>query len=215
VLAARPSGRRDAAVDRLRRLSATVEVLDFDALDTDAHPDIVAKAFAAGPIDVAVIAFGVLGDPDALARDPAAAAELARINYVGAVSSGIAVAEAMRRQGFGSIVALSSVAGERVRRSNFVYGSSKAGFDGFFSGLGDRLAGSGVRVLVVRPGFVRTKMTEGRPALPLATTPEAVARAVDDGLRRGRRTVWAPAVFRWIMAVVRHLPGPVFRRLPF
>jgi decaprenylphospho-beta-D-erythro-pentofuranosid-2-ulose 2-reductase len=143
-----------------------------------------------------------------------AAVEVARVNFVGALSSGLAVAEAMTRQGHGWIVALSSVAGERVRRSNFVYGSTKAGFDGFYSGLGDRLAGTGVRVLVVRPGFIRSKMTAGRPELPLASTPEAVAAAVDAAIARGRHTVWVPSAMRWVMAVVRHLPRPLFRRLP-
>jgi decaprenylphospho-beta-D-erythro-pentofuranosid-2-ulose 2-reductase len=113
------------------------------------------------------------------------------------------------------LVALSSVAGERARKANYVYGSAKAGMDAFYSGLGDDLAGSGVSVLVVRPGFVRSKMTADLPAAPLATTPEAVAAAIVDGVRRGRHTVWVPGAMRLVMAVVRHLPRPVFRRLPF
>jgi decaprenylphospho-beta-D-erythro-pentofuranosid-2-ulose 2-reductase len=215
VLAARPGERRSAAAARLNGLGAHVEQVDFDALATDTHAAVIDRAFAGGEIDVAVVAFGVLGDAEELARDPAAAVEVARVNYVGAVSSGLAVADALRRQGHGWIVALSSVAGERVRRSNFVYGSSKAAFDGFYSGLGDWLAGTGVRVMVVRPGFVRSKMTAGRPDLPLTTNPEAVAAAVEAGLVRGRHTVWVPPTIRWVMAVVRHLPRPLFRRLPF
>jgi decaprenylphospho-beta-D-erythro-pentofuranosid-2-ulose 2-reductase len=110
-------------------------------------------------------------------------------------------------------VVLSSVAGERVRRSNFVYGSSKAGLDGFAQGLGDSLVGTGVDVLVVRPGFVHSAMTEGRETPPLSTTPEAVADAVADALVAGRHTVWVPGTFRFVMSAFRHLPRPVWRRL--
>ena len=108
---------------------------------------------------------------------------------------------------------LSSVAGERVRQSNFVYGSSKAGLDGFAQGLGDSLGGSGVNVMVVRPGFVHSSMTEGRDAPPLSTTPEAVAEAVADGLASGKHTVWVPGTFRYVMAALRHLPRPLWRTL--
>jgi decaprenylphospho-beta-D-erythro-pentofuranosid-2-ulose 2-reductase len=101
-----------------------------------------------------------------------------------------------------------------VRKDNFVYGSSKAGLDGFAQGLGDSLAGTGVKVLVVRPGFVHSAMTEGRQAAPFATTPEAVADATIDGLRKGRRTVWVPGVLRYVFSLLRHVPGPIFRRLP-
>jgi len=109
---------------------------------------------------------------------------------------------------------LSSVAGERVRRANFVYGSTKAGLDGFAQGLGDALAGSGAGVLVVRPGFVATKMTAGRAPAPLATTPEAVADAVVAGIARGKETVWVPPALRWVFAAFRHLPRSVWRKIP-
>src|SRR5262249_55419270 len=120
----------------------------------------------------------------------------------------------MRAQGHGTIVLLSSVAGERVRKANFVYGSSKAGVDGFFQGLGDSLAGSGIHAGIVRPGFVRTKMTEGMPDGPMATTADVVACAVVEAVARDREIVWVPGPLRAVMAVVRHLPRVVFRRLP-
>ena len=148
------------------------------------HADAVKAAWDAlpaegdGDVDCVLLAAGVLGDQEHLADDPAAAAELTTANYTGPVSTLLHVASASREQGHGTIVVLSSVAGERVRRSNFVYGSSKAGLDGFCQGLGDSLAGTGVDVMVVRPGFVHTSMTEGKEAPPLATTPEAVAEAV-------------------------------------
>jgi decaprenylphospho-beta-D-erythro-pentofuranosid-2-ulose 2-reductase len=130
------------------------------------------------------------------------------------VSVGIPLAQRLQAQGHGALVLLSSVAGERVRKANFVYGSSKAGVDGFFQGLGDRLAGTGVHVTIVRPGFVRTKMTAGMKDAPLTTTPPVVAKAVADALARDREIIWVPAPLRLVMTVLRHLPRPVFRRLP-
>ena len=161
-----------------------------------------------------LVAFGVLGDQERDERDPAAAAEVVETNFTAAVSVGVAVAERLRMQGHGTLVVLSSVAGERARRSNFVYGASKAGMDAFYQGLGAALAPEGVHVMVVRPGFVKTRMTAGMKPAPLATTPEAVAQVVVDGLDRGARTVWAPPPLRAVMTVLRHLPTPVFRRLP-
>ncbi len=215
VLAARDSPRRAAVAEELTGLGATVEVLTFDAERLEDPAGLVAAAAASGDVDVAVVAVGQLGDQEALAGDPVAAARLARVNYEAPVAIGTALAAHMRAQGHGVIVALSSVAGERARKSNYVYGSTKAGMDAFFSGLGDSLHGTGVRVLVVRPGFVRSKMTEGLPEAPLATTPEAVADAIVTGIRAGRHTVWVPGAFRLVMSGLRHLPRPLFRRLSF
>jgi decaprenylphospho-beta-D-erythro-pentofuranosid-2-ulose 2-reductase len=214
VLAARDTPRREAVAGELRAAGATVEIVDIDAEDDGAPERVVREAAAGGDIDVALIAVGQLGEQEALAEDPAGVAALGRVNYLAPVAIGTALAAHLRRQGHGVIVALSSVAGERARRSNFVYGSTKAGLDAFFSGLADSLVGTGVSVLVVRPGFVRTKMTEGLPAAPLATTPEAVAEAIVTGIRRGRHTVWVPGALRFVMSGLRHTPRAVFRRLP-
>ena len=200
--------------DELRSAGAAVDVVDFDADDPSAPKRMVAEAAAGGDIDVAVIAFGQLGDQEQLAGDPDAAAALGRVNYVAPVAVGTVLAGQLRAQGHGVIVALSSVAGERARASNFVYGSTKAGFDAFFSGLADSLAGTGVSVLVVRPGFVKSKMTEGLADAPLATTPEAVAEAIVTGVRKGRHTVWVPGAMRLVMSGLRHTPRAIFRRLP-
>ena len=215
VVAARDTPRRSAVADELRTAGGDVEVVDFDAEDAGSAERMVAAAAAGGDIDVAVIAFGQLGDQEQLAADPAAAAALGQVNYVAPVVVGTVLANRMRTQGHGVIVALSSVAGERARRSNYVYGSTKAGVDAYFSGLADSLVGSGVSVLVVRPGFVRSKMTEGLPEAPLSTTPEAVAEAIVTGVRKGRHTVWVPGAMRWVMSGLRHTPRAVFRRLPF
>lgn len=214
VLAARPTERRAAAAKRLAEAGNAVTEVDFDANDTASHPGMIAEAFADGDIDVSVVAFGLLGDAEQAWQDHALAVELAHVNYTAAVSVGVALAEKLKAQGHGSVIALSSVAGERVRRSNFVYGSTKAGFDGFYLGLGEALRPHGVRVTVVRPGFVRTKMTEGLDDAPLAVTAEQVAEIAVTAARKGKDLVWAPAPFRLVMSALRHVPRPIFRRLP-
>jgi decaprenylphospho-beta-D-erythro-pentofuranosid-2-ulose 2-reductase len=214
VLAGRNAGGLEAAAEELRAGGVAVETVAFEATDTDSHTALVEGVFARhADVDLVLVAFGELGDQAALEKDPWAAARLAQVNYVGAVSVGLAVAARLRDQGHGNLVALSSVAAERPRRSNFVYGSTKAGMDAFFRGLGDALRGSGARVMVVRPGFVHTRMTAGMTAAPFATTPEAVADGVLRGLETGAETVWVPPVLQWVMTVLRHLPAPLFRRL--
>jgi len=214
VLAARPSERRTAAAAELAGLGCTVTEVDLDARDHASHPATIDAAFAEGDIDVAVLAFGLLGDPERDWNDAELALELAEVNYAAPVHLGVLLANTMRAQGHGRIVALSSVAGERVRRSNFVYGSTKAGFDGFFLGLGEALREYGVGVLVVRPGFVRSKMTSGLAEAPLAVGPDEVAAAVIEGVRQRRELIWVPGPMRFVMSGLRHVPRPLFRRLP-
>lgn len=214
VLAARPSERRKLAAERLRGTGAEVSEVDFDAADTAAHPAVLDTAFDGGDIDVAVVAFGLLGDAEEVWQDHAKAVELATVNYTAAVSVGVALADKLKKQGHGVVIALSSVAGERVRRSNFLYGSTKAGFDGFYLGLGEALRPHGARVTVVRPGQVRTKMTAGMGKAPLEQTAEQVAEIAVDAARKGKELVWAPAQFRMVMSILRHVPRPIFRKLP-
>jgi decaprenylphospho-beta-D-erythro-pentofuranosid-2-ulose 2-reductase len=214
VLAARPSDRLDAAAERLSAAGATVSTVEFDAKDTASHPSVIEKAWADGDIDVSVVAFGLLGDAEEVWQDHAKAVELATVNYTAAVSVGVALADRLKQLGHGSVVALSSVAGERVRRSNFLYGSTKAGFDGFFLGLGEALRPHGVAVTVVRPGQVKTKMTDGMGKAPLEQTAEQVAEIAVDAVRKGKELVWAPAPFRLVMSALRHVPRPIFRKLP-
>ncbi|MDL5203382.1 decaprenylphospho-beta-D-erythro-pentofuranosid-2-ulose 2-reductase [Streptomyces sp. ALI-76-A] len=213
-LAGRPTPALETAAADLRALGADVRTVAFDALDPGSHDPVLGKVFAEGDIDMVLLAFGILGDQAHDERDPVAAVRVAQTNYTGAVSAGLVAARALQAQGHGSLVVLSSVAGERARRANFIYGSSKAGLDTFVQGLGDALHGTGVHVMVVRPGFVRSKMTAGLPQAPLATTPQAVAAAVELGLRRRSETVWVPGTLRVVMSVLRHLPRAVFRRLP-
>ena len=214
ILAGRPSRSLDEAVARVRAAGVEdVSTLPFDARDTASHGEAVEKAFAEGDIDVVLLAFGVLGDQEEAEREPARAVDVVETNFVGGVSVGLHVAKQLRAQGHGALVVLSSVAGERARRANFVYGASKAGLDAFSQGLGDALHDSGARVLVVRPGFVRTRMTAGRQEAPFAATADEVGAAIALGLTGGAHTIWVPSRLRLVMAIARHLPRPVFRRL--
>lgn len=195
--------------------ATTVEAVKFDATDFGSHDTFVEDVWNRfGDFDLVLFAFGVLGDQTRSETDPAAAIEVIQTNFTGAASVAIPVTRRMLAQGHGTIVALSSIAAERARRSNFVYGSSKAGMDQFFQGLGDMLHGRGVHVMVVRPGFVRTKMTAGMQAAPFSTTPEVVAAAIARGLERGKEKIWVPEPVRLIATVMHHIPRPVYRKLP-
>ncbi|HVF75110.1 MAG TPA: decaprenylphospho-beta-D-erythro-pentofuranosid-2-ulose 2-reductase [Acidimicrobiales bacterium] len=215
VLAARRPEALDDDITRLRDAGAdTVEAVAFDATAFDSHDELVAGLWRRfGDFDVVMVAFGVLGDQAHFADCPADAVQAAQANYTGAVSMGLRVARMLEEQGHGTLVFLSSVAGERVRADNVVYGSSKAGLDAFAQGLDLSLAGTGVRVVIVRPGFVATKMTTGMRPAPFSTTADAVADAVVAGIARGAAVVYAPSVLRWVMAVLRHLPRPLWQRV--
>jgi decaprenylphospho-beta-D-erythro-pentofuranosid-2-ulose 2-reductase len=216
LLAAMPDDPgRDAAVAQMKAAGArSVELIDFEATDTDSHPKMIDAAFAGGDVDVAIVAFGLLGDAEELWQNQRKAVQIAEINYTAAVSVGVLLGEKMRAQGFGQIIAMSTVAGERVRRSNFVYGSTKAGLDGFYLGLGEALKPSGVRVLVIRPGQVRTRMSAHIKEAPLTVDKEYVANLAVTASAKGKELVWAPGAFRYVMMVLRHIPRPIFRKLP-
>ena len=206
---------RDTAKAQLVNAGAgAVEVIDFDAVDTESHPAVIDAAFGSGDVDVAIVAFGLLGDAEELWQNQRKAVQIADINYTAAVSVGVLLGEKMRAQGFGRIIAMSSAAGERVRRSNFVYGSTKAGLDGFYLGLGEALREFRVYVLVIRPGQVRTRMSAHVKEAPLTVDKEYVADLAVTASAKGKDLVWAPGAFRYVMMVLRHIPRPIFRRLP-
>ncbi|MFE1406051.1 SDR family NAD(P)-dependent oxidoreductase [Streptomyces sp. NPDC058770] len=265
-LAGRPSPALESAAEELRAYGADVSTVDFDALAPETHETVLGKVFAEGDIDVVLLAFGIAGDQERDEEEPLGAVRVAQTNYTGAVSAGLVCAGRLQAQGHGSLVVLSSVAGERARRADFIYGSSKAGLDTFAQGLGEALRGTGVHVMVVRPGVVRPETatpaepaaprpTTPRPttsrsmpprsapsqsvpsritaarlarygdaasriaaapleAPPLVTTPDAVATAIVTGLRRRSGTVWVPGALRVVMSALRHVPRPLFRRLP-
>ena len=216
VLAALPNDPlRDDAVSQLEAAGASkVEVVDFDALDPSSHPQVVEQAWANGDIDVAIVAFALDDDAEQLWQNQQKAVRVAEINYTASVSVGVLVGEKMKTQGHGRILVMSSVAGERVRRSNFVYGSTKAGLDGFYLGLGEALRPHGARVTVIRPGQVRTRFSAHVAEAPLTVNKEDVAALAVSASQKGKEIVWAPGTFRWVMTILRHIPRPIFRRLP-
>ena len=210
ILAGRDQASLDEAAAEARSVGATtVETVPFDALAVAQACRVVDEVFDRhGDIDLVLVAAGVLGDQEAAEKDPTAVGEIVP------AAAMMACAARLRRQGHGVMVVLSSVAGERARRANFVYGSSKAGLDAFSQGLSDSLVGSGARLLIVRPGFVHTRMTAGMSPAPMATTADEVADVIVRGLEKGADVVWAPPPLRWVMVVLRHLPRALFRRIP-
>lgn len=216
VLAGRDEASLEPCVAELEAAGVTeVSTTRFEASEVGDHEDLVRRALVRlGSVDLLLVAAGALGTASLEELSPAAVAELVASNFSGPAAATLAFAKAMRDAGHGTIVVLSSVAGVRVRRSNFVYGAAKAGLDGFCQGLRDALEGSGVRVVIVRPGFVRTRMTDGLPEAPLAVGPDDVAAAVVRGLERGSDEIWVPPAFQVLLAVARHLPRAVWRRIP-
>lgn len=216
VLAGRdPTGLADAATEAKGAGAEFVATVIFDASDVDQAGAVVDSGFSAvGRVDLVLIAVGLLYDDAADERDPVRVARCVTVNFTWPAAALSRVAHHFREQGTGRAVVLSSVAGVRVRRSNFVYGSAKAGLDAYARTVNQTLAGSGAAVLVVRPGFVRSKMTEGRSAAPMATTPEAVARDIVKGLEDGAEVVWSPRTLRALFFLLRLLPEPIWRRLP-
>jgi short-subunit dehydrogenase len=195
--------------------ATAVHTVEFDADDTASHPALLEKIAAEyGGIGVAVVAFGVLGDQARAERDPAHAIAVVHTDYVAQISVLTILANLLRAQGDGQIVVFSSFAGARVRRANYVYGSAKAGLDGFASGLADALHGSGVHLLLLRCGFVIGRMTEGMDPAPLSSTPDQVAAAVLRGLHRRANRVWVPGILRPVIFAIRLLPQPIWRRMP-
>jgi short-subunit dehydrogenase len=216
VLAARRAAELTAETARMTAAGAAeVHTVEFDADEVAVHPELMTRIFAdAGPVGVVVVAFGILGDQQRAEQDPAHAVQVVYTDYVAQISILTVLANLLKTQGAGDLVVFSSVAGLRVRRANYVYGSAKAGLDGFASGLGDALHGTGVHLLLVRSGFVIGRMTEGMAPAPLSSTPDQVADAVVKALRKRRIRAWVPGALRPAYFVARLVPQAVWRRMP-
>jgi len=216
ILAARKADQLAEEESTLRQAgAAAVHTVEFDADDLASHGPLVATIIEKhGSIGTAVLAFGILGDQTRAEADAAHALAIVHTDYVAQVSLLTHLATAMRAANKGSLVVFSSIAGARVRRANYVYGSAKAGLDGFAGGLADALHGTGVRLLVARPGFVIGRMTQGMSPAPLPSTPEQVAKATARALAKGRRTVWIPWALGPASVVMKLLPQSVWRRMP-
>jgi decaprenylphospho-beta-D-erythro-pentofuranosid-2-ulose 2-reductase len=214
-LLGRDENRLTQALSELERAGVDAEFELLDADDVESHGRTIARAFErSGGFEVVVLAVGVLGAQQGLDADPGKAVEVMRVNFVGCGSLLLHCMRRLRDPGQGTIVVLSSVAAERARAGNAIYGAAKAGLDALAQGLADASAASGPRVLVVRPGFVMTRMTAGLKRAPFTTTPEAVADATVRALSGHAHTIWVPGRLRFIFAVLRHLPRAVYRRLP-
>ncbi len=186
----------------------------FDALDFDNHGEFVANVeTAVGPITVALIAFGDMGDQHASEEDFASAKRVIDVNYTGAASVCEAIADAMLERGAGSIIGISSVAGERGRKSNYFYGSAKGAFTLYLQGLRNRLFEQGIHVMTVKLGFVDTRMTFGmETAIPVAT-PQQAAQAIVHAQERGENELYYPRFWKGIMGVIKAIPEGLFKRL--
>lgn len=212
ILAARRAGTLEADMADLGvRFGSAVRAVEFDVNDHD--PDGFFARLGATPGTV-VMVVGLLGDQDQSAADDAAARLVMESNYVGPACYLLAAARLMKTRGSGCIIGISSVAGDRGRGSNFIYGSAKAGFTAFLSGLRNRLSKSGVQVITVKPGFVYTSMTEGM-SLPakLTARPEDVAAAVVEAHMSGRDIIYTRPIWRLIMLIIRHIPERIFKKL--
>ena len=213
ILAARRHERLAADIVDLKvRHGASARAIEFDALDVTGHARFL-DTLGELP-DTVVSVVGFMGEQTANERDPEAASLVMRSNYIGPAAILGEAANRMAVRGAGVIVGISSVAGERGRARNYVYGSAKAGFTAFLSGLRNRLHGTGVRVITVLPGYVATRMTEGLPTPGLLTAqPDEVAAAVLAAERGRRDVVYVRPIWRLVMAIIRAIPEPVFKRL--
>jgi decaprenylphospho-beta-D-erythro-pentofuranosid-2-ulose 2-reductase len=210
ILAGRDPQRLEAAGKSLAR---QVTVARYDAMESGTHQAFADEICAGGVPDMVIAASGVLIAQEEAERDVRLAATMIETNLTGHVTLLLAFGEAMRRKGSGTLVVLSSVAAVRPRRFNSVYGATKAALDAFARGYADSLHGSGVRVLLVRPGFVTGRMTAGMRPAPLATTPEGVGAAVAKAVRGGGSVVWVPAPLAGLATVMKLIPRPVWRKL--
>ena len=210
ILAGRDEQRLAAAG---KELPCQVTTMAYDAMDTGGHQAFADAVFAAGPLDTVISAAGVLIPQEEVERDVTRAADMVETNFTGHVTSLLAIASLMRAQGRGTIVVLSSVAAVRPRKANFVYGSAKAGLDAFARGLADSLHGTGVQVVLVRPGFVTGRMTAGMSPAPMSSTPAQVGAATAAALRGGKASVWIPAPLAGLALALRLVPRPLWRRV--
>jgi len=214
VLGVRSPASATTTLNRLRSAGVDADTIVFDALDPASHTKVIDAAVERmGDIDMVILAFGILDGHAEIDTDPVFAAQVVQTNFGGAVSAGLASAVQLRKQGHGTILSITSVAGVRSRAENMIYASSKAGMDSFSQALGDALIGTGARCVVVRPGFVHTHMTEGMKPAPFATTPDKIADTVISGLQKNKEIIWAPSILMPMFLTLRHLPRFLWRKV--
>jgi|ERR1700683_4742856 decaprenylphospho-beta-D-erythro-pentofuranosid-2-ulose 2-reductase len=211
VLAGRDEARLTAAG---KELPFECTAVSFDALALDLHKNFIDEIFADGPVDLVIAATGILTPQSQVDTDPLLAAHMIDTNFTSHVTTLLETAARMRAQkDHGTIVVLSSIAAVRPRKANYVYGSAKAGLDAFARGLTDASEGTGVRVLLVRPGFVIGRMTAGMEAAPMSSTPQQVGKAVAAALNGRATQLWVPRSLAGLATVIRLMPRPLWRRM--
>lgn len=213
VLACRDTASGQTVADTFDK-HITVDVLEWEARDLEAGPNIISMLSDDNrDLDLVIIAAATLGEQSTFDADPVLAGEAVVINTASPIAILSAAASQMAVQGHGHIIVLSSVAGVRVRSDNRVYGASKSGLDSFALALANALDDTGLEITVVRPGFVHGRMTKGMKAAPFATDPATVASATHNAVAAGRRVVWVPRVLQFVFAVFRILPNQIWRRI--
>ena len=196
------------------RYHAAVSWDRFEAEDFTTHAEVLSSAKASmGRLDGVIVSIGLLGDQEHAQHDVEQVLRIIHANYTGAASILTHAANHFEAQQSGFIVGISSVAGDRGRQSNYVYGSAKGAFSLFLQGLRNRLSRAGVHVMTVKPGFLDTKMTFGQSGLFLVASPEKVAQAILRALRKRKHTLYTPWFWRGVMLIIRAIPEPLFRRM--
>ncbi|MEA1672443.1 SDR family oxidoreductase [Nitrospirillum sp. BR 11163] len=218
VLAGRDARRLDAiAADLKARGAADAQVAVLDLATPAAGFDAAWAGMAAtldGRVDTVLLAYGILGDQKAAEADTGEMARQLTTNMTSACAWLTVAANHLERQGQGTLIAISSVAGDRGRQSNYVYGAAKGGLALFAQGMAHRFAGTNIKVLTVKPGFIDTPMTDGlAKGGPLWATPDKVAADIDKAAQRGVTTLYTPWFWMGIMMIIRNLPGVVFNRM--
>lgn len=212
-LAAREADALSAEVSDLSiRYQAKVSAHPFDATNYESHASFY-QSFSPAP-DIVICVFGVMFPQEKVQKDWSLANQTIAVNYTGAVSILEVAANEMEKKGKGTIIGISSVAGDRGRGSNYLYGSAKAGFTAYLSGLRNRLFSKGVHVLTVKPGFVKTAMTEGLPLpAPLTAKPEQAARAIYIAAAKKKNVIYTLWMWRYIMLIIKNIPEFIFKKL--
>jgi decaprenylphospho-beta-D-erythro-pentofuranosid-2-ulose 2-reductase len=215
VITGRNAERLAVIGSELRALGAQVDAIGLDVVDLAAHAGVVDRAFAAGNLDVALIAHGVLPDQARCQENVAETVRALEVNFTATVALLTLLANRFEAQRRGTIAVISSVAGDRGRMSNYVYGASKGGLTVFLQGLRNRLAHAGVSVVTLKPGFVDTPMTAAVRKSALFASPERAGRAIHRAIERRRSVAYIPWFWRPIMSVVRGMPEFIFKRFRF
>ncbi|HSN01852.1 MAG TPA: SDR family NAD(P)-dependent oxidoreductase [Acidimicrobiales bacterium] len=216
VLAGRNQELLDAAAAEARDYGATsTETVLFDAEDPSNAARVVAESLAkvGGPVDLVIVAVGLLGRQSEMEDDPDAAARMITVNVTWPVAALAELRARLVAQGRGRVLVISSVAAVRVRRTQYLYGGAKAGLDRLCQGIADSLEGTGASLQILRPGFVRSKMTTGQREIPFTTGVNEVAENALRGLASGERIIWSPPILRYVFFVLRHLPAALWRRV--